>query len=79
MTPEFLSEEFNFDDPDLVPFIDEVPMWSVPFGISLLDKIKYRKNISAIDIGCGLGFPLTEVAMRLGNTSIVYGLDPSSY
>lgn len=76
MTPEFLSEEFNFDDPDLVPFIDEVPLWSAPFGISLLDKIKYRKNISAIDIGCGLGFPLTEVAMRLGNTSKVYGLDP---
>lgn len=76
MTPEFLSEEFNFDDPSSVAFLDELPMWSAPFGISLLDKINYKKNISALDIGCGPGFPLTELAMRLGISSKIYGLDP---
>lgn len=76
MTPEYYSEEFNFNNPEIISFLDELPFWSAPFGITLLDKIKYRKNISAIDIGCGLGFPLTEIAMRLGNSSRVYGLDP---
>jgi ubiquinone/menaquinone biosynthesis C-methylase UbiE len=29
-----------------------------------------------LDIGSGLGFPLLEVSMRLGNTSKLYGIDP---
>jgi ubiquinone/menaquinone biosynthesis C-methylase UbiE len=29
-----------------------------------------------LDIGFGLGFPLLEVAQRLGNSSKVYGIDP---
>ena len=41
-----------------------------------LNKINYRKNITALDIGSGLGFPLLEVAMRLGKSSRVYGIDP---
>ncbi len=53
-----------------------LPFWSAPFGLKLLEKIKYRKNITALDIGSGLGFPLLEVAMRLGNTCKLYGIDP---
>jgi hypothetical protein len=34
----------------------------------ILDSVKYRKNISVLDIGFGAGFPLTEIAMRLGRT-----------
>ncbi|QQS36671.1 MAG: class I SAM-dependent methyltransferase [Ignavibacteriales bacterium] len=76
MQPDFLSAEFNFDDPELVSYLDELPFWSAPFGIALLEKVRYKKNITALDIGCGTGFPLTEIAMRLGSTSKVYGLDP---
>ncbi|OGU82358.1 MAG: hypothetical protein A2W11_09710, partial [Ignavibacteria bacterium RBG_16_35_7] len=46
------------------------------FGLKLLDAIKLRSNITALDIGFGLGFPLLEVAQRLGNSSKVYGIDP---
>jgi SAM-dependent methyltransferase len=35
-----------------------------------------RKNIRALDIGSGLGFPLIELAQRLGTTCKVYGIDP---
>jgi arsenite methyltransferase len=38
-------------DKEFVDFFDEVPLWSAPFGLKLLDKINYRKGISAIDIG----------------------------
>ncbi|MBN1185275.1 MAG: class I SAM-dependent methyltransferase, partial [Bacteroidales bacterium] len=56
--------------------LDELPFWSAPFGIKLLDYIDYKPNITAIDIGFGNGFPLTELAMRLGDKSTVYGIDP---
>ena len=42
----------------------------------MLDIIHYKKNITALDIWFGLGFPLLEVAMRLGSTCKVYGIDP---
>ena len=54
---------------------DELPLWSAPFGMKLLDYIEYKPNIIAIDIGFGTGFPLIEIAMRLGNNSTVYGID----
>ncbi|MDR2449623.1 MAG: class I SAM-dependent methyltransferase [Prevotellaceae bacterium] len=57
-------------------FIDELPLWSAPFGLKLLNYIDYKPNITALDIGFGTGFPLIEIAMRLGKSSIVYGIDP---
>ncbi len=35
-----------------------------------------RKNIKVLDIGFGTGFPILEVALRLGSTCKVYGIDP---
>jgi arsenite methyltransferase len=72
----YLKTSYNLNDADVVSVIDELPLWSAPFGLKLLDKINYRKNITAIDIGFGLGFPLLEVAMRLGNSCKVFGIDP---
>jgi ubiquinone/menaquinone biosynthesis C-methylase UbiE len=72
----YLKTNYNLNDKETVSVIDELPLWSAPFGLKLLDKINYRKNITALDIGSGLGFPLLEVAMRLGNTCKVYGIDP---
>ena len=72
----YLKKTYDLNDKDTVSVIDELPIWSAPFGLKLLDKIKYRKNITALDIGSGLGFPLLEVAMRLGNTCKLYGIDP---
>ena len=65
---KYLNTKYNLDDSKIVSVIDELPLWSAPFGLKLLDKINYRKNITALDIGSGLGFPLLEVAMRLGNS-----------
>jgi ubiquinone/menaquinone biosynthesis C-methylase UbiE len=65
----------NFDSKKWPQFIDELPIWSASFGLKLLDYIDYKPNITAIDIGCGTGFPLIEIAMRLGNNSTVYGID----
>ncbi|MBN1577163.1 MAG: hypothetical protein JW913_11460 [Chitinispirillaceae bacterium] len=70
----YLQPRFDFALlPDLC---DELPFWSAPFGLKLLDLIEYRRNITALDIGFGCGFPLIELAMRLGPTCTVYGIDP---
>jgi len=73
---KYLSNDFDLKE--YVNVADECPVWSAPFGLKLLDHIDYKKNISAIDIGFGTGFPLTEIAMRLGESSTVYGIEPWS-
>jgi arsenite methyltransferase len=62
--------------PGNIDFLDDLPFWSAPFGLKLLDYIDYKPNITALDIGFGTGFPLIELAMRLGDSSAVYGIDP---
>lgn len=71
-----LNTAFNHDDPALVSVLDELPLWSAPFGIKLLEKIIPKKNMRVLDIGYGTGFPIIELAMRLGDTCKVFGIDP---
>ena len=73
---EFLNTIFDINSDELIEVFDELPFWSAPFGIKLLDKIKFKKRITVLDIGFGTGFPLTELAMRLGNTCGIIGIDP---
>ncbi len=61
---------------EVVSCFDELPMWSAPFGSELLETVKFRKNINILDIGCGTGFPLLELAQRFGETCRVIGIDP---
>lgn len=70
----YLTEKYDVDQ--LAHVLDEIPIWSAPFGLKLLDCVEYKRGLTALDIGFGMGFPLTELAMRLGNTSTVYGIDP---
>jgi arsenite methyltransferase len=56
---------------------DELPIWSAPFGLTLLDTIRLQQGINILDIGSGAGFPMLEIAERFGETCQVYGLDPS--
>jgi arsenite methyltransferase len=72
----YLQTDFDLDSDKVVEVFDELNIWAAPFGLKLLDNIRYQKNITALDIGFGAGFPLTEIAMRLGNSCKVYGLDP---
>jgi arsenite methyltransferase len=71
---KYLSSPFDFTT--LEDLYDELPLWSAPFGLKLLDSVNYKPAITALDIGFGTGFPLTELAMRLGEGSTVYGIDP---
>ena len=63
-------------DNNTISFVDEIPIWSAPFGLKLLEFIPYRSGLNLLDIGSGTGFPLIEAAMRLGNTCKCFGIDP---
>ncbi|NMB72340.1 MAG: methyltransferase domain-containing protein [Bacteroidales bacterium] len=67
---------FDLNDPGLISVMDELPLWSAPFGMKLLEKIPMHRAMNVLDIGSGTGFPATELAMRLGPSSTVYTLDP---
>lgn len=73
---KYSKSAWKFDTPESISMIDELPYWSAPFGIKLLSMIRLRRNMTAVDIGCGLGFPLTILASMLGSTGKIYGIDP---
>lgn len=73
---EHLSTDFDFNSDELIELFDELPFWSAPFALKLLENIDVKKNSIVLDIGFGAGFPLTELAMRFGKTSKIYGIDP---
>ncbi len=67
-------EETN--ESNISVLFNDLPLWSAPFGLKLLDQIRFKSNAKILDIGCGLGFPAIEIAMRFGNDTMVYGIDP---
>jgi arsenite methyltransferase len=71
----FLNYTFQ-DTPEDINVFDELPIWSAPFGLLMLKNIELKPNLTVLDIGSGAGFPLIELAERLGETCKCYGLDP---
>jgi ubiquinone/menaquinone biosynthesis C-methylase UbiE len=72
----YLTQHVDLDDRDLVSVIDDLPLWSAPFGLKLLEMIKMHPGMTVLDIGCGAGFPAFEIAGRLGGSSRVFAMDP---
>lgn len=76
MANNYLNETFDFNDTRLVSALDEFSLWSAPFGLKLLDCIDMKKGMNTLDIGPGTGFPMLELAQRLGYAANVFGIDP---
>jgi SAM-dependent methyltransferase len=58
-----------------VALFDELPLWSSLAGQFLLEHVPLTAR-RALDLGCGAGFPLLELAERLGPGATVAGVDP---
>ena len=58
-----------------VALFDEAPLWSALAGQLLLEHVPLDAA-SALDLGCGAGFPTFELAERLGPRAHVVGADP---
>lgn len=76
-TPDdYLHFAIDLNTSETVTVYDELPLWSATFGLLLLKYIPLQQGMTVLDVGCGTGFPLLELAQRLGATSMVYGIDP---
>lgn len=73
--PDYLQPVMDWRDPAFMTVFDEVPLWSAMFGQPLLDRIPLHPNMTVLDLACGAGFPLLDLAQRLGPTCHAYGLD----
>ena len=73
----YLRFDADFSAPHIVRAYDEVSLWSALFGLFLLDEVPLDAQ-TVLDVGCGTGFPLIELAERLGPAAHVHGIDPWS-
>lgn len=73
---DYLQQIPDSRQPDVAQAFDEVTLWASHCGSLLLDYLKPVKNIQILDVGCGTGFPLFEIAQRFGETCAVVGVDP---
>lgn len=73
---DYLTKTLDWQTEPVANQYDELPLWSSPFGRLLLDHLPLRPYRQYLDIGCGTGFPLIEIAQRIGNGCKAYGLDP---
>jgi ubiquinone/menaquinone biosynthesis C-methylase UbiE len=71
-----IESTFDLNDENLVSAIDDLPLWSAPFGLKLLDTVEMKPNLNVLDIGSGMGFPIIELSQRLGNSCKAFGIDP---
>jgi len=55
---------------------DELPLWSAPFGLSLLERVPIASGLTILDVGAGTGFLTIELAERCGSGSTVIAVDP---
>ena len=73
---DFLDFTPDFSSPGVLSAYDELPLWSAMFGLLLLEGVPLANITNALDVGCGTGFPLIELAERLGSRAQVHGIDP---
>jgi ubiquinone/menaquinone biosynthesis C-methylase UbiE len=71
-----LERDVDLSDARVVSAYDEVSLWSAMFGLLLLEQVLLPARGTVLDIGCGTGFPLIELAERLGPECHVHGIDP---
>ncbi|MBV9562593.1 MAG: methyltransferase domain-containing protein [Bradyrhizobium sp.] len=71
----YLDRPVGAVPPHLAEIYDETSFWSARFGALLLDHLDIRRGISGLDIGCGTGFPLIELAHLHGASSRFTGVD----
>ncbi|MFH0735194.1 MAG: class I SAM-dependent methyltransferase [bacterium] len=73
---KYLYKKFDYLQPDITNAYEELPLWSAPFGLLLLDNFPIGEYTNYLDIGCATGFPLIDIAQKLGNKCSCVGIDP---
>jgi ubiquinone/menaquinone biosynthesis C-methylase UbiE len=72
---DFLDRPAGWMPPHLAESYDETSLWGARFGVLLLDHLEISRGVKGLDVGCGTGFPLIELACLHGTSSHFTGLD----
>lgn len=75
---EYLTKQLDWHRDDVTNQYDELPLWSSAFGLMLMDNFPIGDYKHYLDIGCATGFPLLDIAQRLGSGCKSVGIDPWS-
>ncbi|GAB5466527.1 MAG: hypothetical protein Kapaf2KO_19630 [Candidatus Kapaibacteriales bacterium] len=70
-----LKKQLDWKQSEIVDIYDEIPLWSAPYGLVLLDNIPMGQGWNVLDIGFGTGFPLIELVQRFDKDSKIIGVD----
>jgi len=71
----YLTRKLDWQLENVTNQYDELPLWSSPFGLLLLDNFPIDEYENYLDIGFGTGFPLIDISQRLGSKCKAYGID----
>lgn len=72
---EYLDWHRDHRDPAFASVYDETSLWASRFGAMLLENVPLAHGWTVLDLACGNGFPLYELAHMLGGTSRLWGAD----
>ena len=72
---DYLQHRNDFNTPEAASSFDETSFWCSRFGALLFQHLELRRNSSILDLGCGTGFPLFELADVFGSSCQVTGID----
>ncbi|HEX5727442.1 MAG TPA: methyltransferase domain-containing protein [Longimicrobiaceae bacterium] len=72
---EYLEREVDLADPPTASAFDELSFWASRFGRLLFDHLELRPDLAILDLGCGTGFPLFELAHAHGPSCRCVGVD----
>ena len=73
--PDFLHHTYDLNQPEMASAFDQVSFWSARFGLFLFKYLELRPNLNILDLACGTGFPLFELAQVYGTSCQVTGID----
>ncbi|MBI5822094.1 MAG: class I SAM-dependent methyltransferase [Verrucomicrobia bacterium] len=69
-------DEIDINTVEFGELCDELPLWSAPFGLLLLDRVPMKSGLTILDVGAGTGFLTIELAERCGSGTKVIAVDP---
>ena len=72
---KYLLHRNDFSRSEIASVVDELSFWSSRFGLLLFNNIGIRRDIKILDLACGVGFPLFELAHVFGQSCHVTGID----
>jgi len=72
---DYLRFTYDPNRPDTVSVFDECSLWAARFGLFMMNNLELRPNLNILDLACGMGFPLFELAHMYGASCQVTGVD----